>query len=98
MSRSGAVAPPLPRRGVTCMLRAAGTELVSLSLVGTFMWTSGLTTASARTEPKVDFRRDIQPLLAKHCVDCHGPEEQAAAFRLDRRSSVRKVPGRLQPG
>ena len=53
---------------------------------------------SAPAVPKVDFRRDIQPLLTEHCIECHGPEDQSGGFRFDRRSSVRKVPGRLQPG
>ena len=34
---------------------------------------------------KVDFRRDVQPLLKQYCIDCHGPAQQMNAFRLDRR-------------
>jgi ankyrin repeat protein len=34
----------------------------------------------------VDFARDIQPLLEKHCYECHGPKKQRNGFRLDRRS------------
>ena len=34
---------------------------------------------------KVDFRRDVQPLLKANCVGCHGPTQQMANFRLDRR-------------
>ncbi|MCA8983935.1 MAG: PSD1 domain-containing protein [Planctomycetaceae bacterium] len=29
------------------------------------------------------FSRDIQPLLAKHCVLCHGPDDDSAGLRLD---------------
>ena len=32
---------------------------------------------------KVDFARDIQPLLADRCVKCHGPEKQKGGLRLD---------------
>jgi hypothetical protein len=42
------------------MSRAAGIGLVSLSLVATFVWPSGLPAASAQAVPRVDFRRDIQ--------------------------------------
>jgi ankyrin repeat protein/mono/diheme cytochrome c family protein len=56
------------------------------------------THVSAQIATKVDFRRDIQPLLQAHCIECHGPDEQAGGFRFDRRGSVRKVAGRLQPG
>ena len=31
----------------------------------------------------VDFTKDIQPLLAQHCVKCHGPEKQKGELRLD---------------
>lgn len=31
----------------------------------------------------VTYSRDIQPLLAKHCVLCHGPDDDSAGLRLD---------------
>jgi cytochrome c553 len=31
----------------------------------------------------IDFSRDIQPLLAKRCFACHGPDTQEAGLRLD---------------
>ena len=36
----------------------------------------------------VDFSRDIQPLLAKRCVACHGPDTQEAGLRLDEPASA----------
>lgn len=53
----------------------------------------------------VDYGRDIQPLLNKHCVSCHGPLKQKSGFRLDQRSSALRggdthgvaiVPGKSQ--
>jgi ankyrin repeat protein len=45
-----------------------------------------LTTARSNQAPgKVDFRRDVQPLLRQYCISCHGPSQQMNAFRLDRR-------------
>jgi mono/diheme cytochrome c family protein len=38
--------------------------------------------AAAEAE-RVDFSSDIQPLLAKRCVACHGPDTQEAGLRLD---------------
>ncbi len=30
-----------------------------------------------------DFARDIQPILEKSCLSCHGPEKQKSGYRLD---------------
>ena len=41
---------------------------------------------SSQQDPgRVDFRRDVQPLLRQYCIGCHGPAQQMNAFRLDRR-------------
>ena len=51
----------------------------------------------------VDYARDIQPLLEKHCLKCHGPEKQKGGYRVDVREAALKggdehapniVPGR----
>ncbi len=42
-------------------------------------------TLSAQTAAKVDFARDVQPILRDHCYSCHGPTVQSNNFRLDRR-------------
>jgi hypothetical protein len=31
----------------------------------------------------VDYTRDVRPILAKHCTDCHGTEAQQSGLRLD---------------
>jgi hypothetical protein len=36
----------------------------------------------------VEFSKDIQPLLADNCFECHGEKKQQAGLRLDRRESV----------
>ncbi len=39
---------------------------------------------------KVDFVRDVQPILREHCYECHGPSMQKNNFRLDvRRDAMR---------
>jgi hypothetical protein len=42
----------------------------------------------ARAEPHVDFARDVMPIFQESCLGCHGPEQQMAGMRLDRRSSM----------
>ncbi|HXJ95414.1 MAG TPA: ankyrin repeat domain-containing protein [Terriglobia bacterium] len=42
----------------------------------------------AQTPVKVDFGRDVQPIFQANCYGCHGPSQQMAGFRLDRRSDA----------
>lgn len=37
---------------------------------------------------EVVYERDIQPLLARSCLTCHGPDEQQSDFRVDRRGAL----------
>jgi ankyrin repeat protein len=37
---------------------------------------------------KVDFARDVMPILRQNCVGCHGPTVQTSGLRLDRKSAV----------
>ena len=39
----------------------------------------------AQSAAKIEFDRDIQPLLRSQCYACHGPAVQSNNFRLDRR-------------
>jgi ankyrin repeat protein len=47
----------------------------------------------AQPAAKVDFARDIQPLLRENCVECHGPAQQMRGLRLDRRRDA--LPNRV---
>src|SRR5258705_7865924 len=38
----------------------------------------------------VDYARDIQPLLQKHCLMCHGSQQQMSGLRLDSREAALK--------
>src|SRR4030095_17205872 len=42
----------------------------------------------AAASRKVDYKQDIQPLLAQKCYSCHGPEVQQAGLRLDLRQNA----------
>jgi mono/diheme cytochrome c family protein len=44
----------------------------------------------------IDFVKDIQPIFAGHCFDCHGPKKQEAQFRLDNKEIALKG-GELGP-
>jgi len=36
---------------------------------------------------KVDFAREVQPILKAHCYQCHGGDQKAGGLRLDTRVS-----------
>lgn len=53
-----------------------------------FLCTVAVSQAIGQEPAKVEFARDVQPLLKAHCVKCHGPKVQKNGFRLDRRSDA----------
>ncbi len=75
----------------------AATLAVAMSLAWLMMavWVGGVlaaepdgdkpaaATTSDESDGTVDFARDVQPLLAKHCYKCHGPRRQESNYRLD---------------
>lgn len=70
---------------------------IAIAIVGSFFSTY---TASAETndtatkaEQEAYFETHVRPLLIKHCVECHGPDDQSGELRLDRRSSAEKGGG-----
>jgi mono/diheme cytochrome c family protein len=51
----------------------------------------------AAEEEPVDFVRQVQPILARACLSCHGPQKQRSALRLDVREQVFKGGDSGQP-
>ena len=41
-------------------------------------------------DKKVDFVKDIQPILNESCVKCHGPKKQKGKLRLDNKDDALK--------
>src|SRR5262245_4474990 len=54
-----------------------------LLLAGTFFL--------ALTVSAADFSKDIQPIFARHCYECHGAEKQKGKLRLDERNSAMRA-------
>ncbi|MBX3422378.1 MAG: PSD1 domain-containing protein [Pirellulaceae bacterium] len=52
-----------------------------------FAWGPGWTCAE-----DVNFASQIQPLLARRCYACHGPEQQQSGLRFDQRESLLATP------
>lgn len=38
----------------------------------------------------IDFEKEILPILEDRCIDCHGPDKEKSALRVDKRSSLLK--------
>ena len=51
----------------------------------------------ARADDKVDFARDIRPILSNKCFKCHGPAVQKGKLRLDDHAAAVKK-GAITPG
>src|SRR5205085_877544 len=50
----------------------------------------GARAAAPAAEPSAGdfFEKSVRPLLAAHCLGCHGPDKQRARLRLDSRAAV----------
>lgn len=69
-------------------------------LVAVLCWTMSTSLSTGQPPNKdaadrIDYQRDILPILANHCYQCHGPDEKAreADLRLDTVSTPAVVPG-----
>lgn len=60
---------------------------------------AALLVAPARAAEKIEFNRDIRPILADNCFACHGPDSAArkADLRFDRRQAALDA-GAMVPG
>jgi hypothetical protein len=60
------------------------------------VWIATLTSAAIAQDlppaakTKIDFARDVEPLLSKRCYVCHGAQQQMSGLRLDTRDAAIK--------
>lgn len=65
------------------MIRTILPSLIVISL-------SALVHAEPPASNRIDYSREILPILANNCFTCHGPAEQKAGLRLDQREHAIK--------
>src|SRR5947207_7920255 len=58
-----------------------------------------LAQSTVHAQAKIEYNRDVRPILAENCFACHGPDSAArkASLRLDRRDDALKA-GAFVPG
>lgn len=65
-------------------------NLCRLFVFAAASWTAAAAELPPAATRPVDFTRDVQPLFARHCYSCHGPEKQKGQLRLDRKADALK--------
>jgi hypothetical protein len=77
---------PVAQSGSTCLLRLIA--LAALLGSSAFAADLDLSDLPAPHAGKIEFQRDIRPILENACFRCHGPERPRSGFRLDNRASA----------
>jgi len=65
-------------------------NLCRLIVFAAASWTAAAAELPPAATRPVDFAREVQPLFARHCYSCHGPEKQKGQLRLDRKADALK--------
>jgi len=62
------------------------------SILTTALFVAGFASQLRGESPphKVDFSKELEPLFAERCYDCHGEKKQESAFRADSREGLLK--------
>src|SRR5262245_29172263 len=83
----------------------AGSRLRRATFMPCSKWLVGLLCCAVLSEviaeeKKIDFQRDVAPILQQECLDCHSAAFQMAELRLDQRKFVLNDDGRglVKPG
>ena len=78
------------RKSRTAWFSAAGA--LASAVAAFHLWSAEKTAPPAATLDKIDYNRDIRPILSENCYACHGPDsnKRKAGLRLDRKEDAFK--------
>ena len=73
-------------------------NVANISAAAIVLWTLVAIPSARAAEAKVEptpqaieqFEREVRPILAKHCFECHGPKKEHNGLRLDSRAGMLK--------
>lgn len=70
--------------------KSAVAELCHAFMIFTVSLFAGSASSSVAAEGRIEFNRDIRPILSNNCYQCHGPDKNQlqAGLRLDRSESA----------
>ena len=68
---------------VLCHAMIRNRDVLYARLTGCLLLLVSFSLAGGVFAAEVDFAREVQPLLARRCFACHGPDTQEAGLRLD---------------
>src|ERR1041385_3168553 len=66
------------------------TEIIMKRLIAILIALACVASRQVIAQNKVDFAKQIQPILQQNCVKCHGPEKQKGKLRLDSKEAAMK--------
>src|SRR5258705_9386605 len=69
-------------------VRIGGVKPVLVSAILLVVLVKGAAADSRPSSAATDFKRDIQPIFAERCYECHGPEKHKGGLRLDRKTDA----------
>jgi cytochrome c553 len=55
---------------------------------GCWLLIGGVARGQTGATPSDFFEKSVRPILATHCLECHGPQKQKAGLRLDSRAAI----------
>lgn len=86
----GSLAPPAPRPSQVVLGSRALPPLPTWLARAVPLLVAGLVEVQPASAAEPDFLREVRPILAGHCFQCHGPDENArkAGLRLDDRDAA----------
>src|SRR5882672_5821841 len=80
------------RRIFKCLICISFSAVIVYGIASTIPGASAQNRSAARAAPqrRIDFKRQIEPIFARSCYQCHGAQKAMGQLRLDGKESALK--------